>query len=97
MAMATTSQVRAALNDVASLLDEADTREMDDDVRTEFEVLRAELARIDATEVPTDADIATLQSMTDRARELLDQIGPDLIEPDRLGNRVCQARATLMS
>ena len=82
MAMATTSQVRAALNDVASLLDEADTREMDDDVRTEFEVLRAELARIDATEVPTDADIATLQSMTDRARELLDQIGPDLIEPD---------------
>jgi chromosome condensin MukBEF complex kleisin-like MukF subunit len=80
--MATTSQVQATLNDVASLLDEADTRELDDDVRTEFDVLGAELARIDAAVVPTDADIATLQSLTDRARELLDQIGPDLIEPD---------------
>jgi len=76
--MATTSQVQAALGDVASLLDHTDAmpafEDMSDEICQALDELRAERGRVDAAQVPADTDITVLQSRTDRVRELLDQI-----------------------
>ncbi len=79
--MATTTQVQAALTDVASLLDQADAMltmgNIDDEVRDALDELRAELARVDAAQPSVDTDIAPLVGKADRVRDLLDQISFD--------------------
>jgi hypothetical protein len=79
--MATTTQVQAALTDVASLLDQADAMltmgNIDDDVRDALDELRAELARVDAAQPSVDTDFAPLVGKADRVRDLLDQISLD--------------------
>jgi hypothetical protein len=77
--MATTTQVQAALDDVANLLYQADAMLAmgninDDHVRDALEELLDELARVDPAQLPADTDIAPLVAKTDRVRDLLDQV-----------------------
>ena len=79
--MATTTQVQAALTDVASLLDQADAMmtmgNIDDDVRDALDELLDELARVGPTAGGQTENVAPLVVKTDRVRDLLDQVSLD--------------------
>jgi len=77
--MATTTEVQAALTDVASLLDQADAMlamgNVDDDVRDALDELLDELARVGPA--GEHGNVAALVVKTDRVRDLLDQVSLD--------------------
>jgi hypothetical protein len=78
--VATITQVRAALTDVGSVLDQADAMlamgNVDDDVRDALDELLDELARVGPTAGGQTENIAPLVMKTDRVRDLLDQVKP---------------------